>query len=73
MTKQKFGTKLSGRDRLTETCCAEKHWLLKTENQRKYACLRTREIVFAEIEHSAANLVCDIPLKSRASLIMSLN
>jgi len=40
MTKQKFGTKLSGRDRLTETCCAEKHWLLKTENQRKYACLR---------------------------------
>jgi len=42
MTKQKFGTKLSGRDRLTETCCAEKHWLLKTENQRKYACLRPR-------------------------------
>jgi hypothetical protein len=35
MTEQKFGTKLSGGDRLTEVCCAEKTPAAKNRKSTK--------------------------------------
>jgi hypothetical protein len=35
MTKQKFGIKLSGHDRLAELCCAEKTLAAKNRKSKK--------------------------------------